>query len=247
LTGTLGDAGGGLLDGTGTGLASGGSAIADGPTGALGTAVGGVVVATGQTIAVTGASLASNALNSPIGITIAGTSTPGTGAGNIIGATVLSDPASTAPIQAVALTPGKIAGVSVANPETTTIPAVTPLVTGTPAIVASIPGAAPAVGQLGTAIDQNVTPALSGGTAQLDTAAAPLNPLSNVKLGTTQLLGTSGTPALVNAAVATPSSLASASIDQSSGIGASSAGSGLNGLGGRLSGGLTALTGGLTK
>jgi hypothetical protein len=73
----------------------------------------------------------------------------------------------------------------------------------------------------------------------------------NVKLGTTQLLGASNTPALVNASVATPSTLANVSINQSSGIGgglgASSVGSGLSGLGGKLSSGLTSLTGGLTK
>jgi hypothetical protein len=156
------------------------------------------------------------------------------------------------------LSNGQIVSASIANPTATKIPVVTPLVNGLPAIVSSVPGGAPVAstvsglthGTLGTSgipsagitsAVSGLTAPVAGATAPLTSAAAPLNQALNVKLGTTQLLGNSSTPALINADAATPTKTLSVSVTQPGG----SSPNPLSALTNTLSG--NALTGALTK
>jgi hypothetical protein len=237
-TGGTGDTGGG---GTDTG------ATPTTLTGTIGNTGGGLISTVGTTVTATGASLQNNALNNPVGITVLNNGTPGTGAGNVVDANVLSNTApSTAPIQANVLSNGQIVSASIANPTAAKIPVVTPLVDGLPTIVSAVPAGSPVAGAIsnlthGTVGTSGITPAVSGLTAPLTSAVAPLNQALNVKLGTTQLLGNSSTPALINADVVTPTKTLSVGVTQPGG----SSQNPLSALTSTLSG--NALTGALTK
>jgi hypothetical protein len=131
-------------------------------TGTAGDTAGGVVAATGTSVAATGTSLTGGALNNPVGITVLNNNVPGTGAGNVVDANVLSTTApSAAPIQANVLSNGQIVSASIANPTAAKIPVLTPVVNGLPTIVATVPGGAP-LGTTVTAVTQgNVTGAVN--------------------------------------------------------------------------------------
>jgi hypothetical protein len=204
-------AGTGSAAGTTTASNGGGSSTGIGSTGttttalgAAGDTVGGVVAATGTTVASAGTSLTNGTLNSPAGVTVLNNGTPGTGAGNVVDANVLSNPApDSASVVANVLSNGQVVGVSAANPQMTNIQVGTALVNGVPTIVSALPGGAPLTGTLVTTTGQ-----LGSAVTPVDAIATPLNPLLNVKLGTTQVIGSGTTPAAITANALTPTQLA---------------------------------------
>lgn len=215
-----GGSGGSTSTSTGTGTSTMASL-----TGGLGNTAGGVLAAAGQTVAATGQSLQANALNNPAGISVLNSAAPGTGTGNVLDANVLSDTApSPAPIQANVLANGQVVSASVANPTTTNIPAVTPVVDGASNIVAAVPGAAPLASTISTAAQGGLSTGgltapvsgasapVAGAASAVTSAAAPLNSALNVQVGSDTLAGSPAAPATINADVATPSTLANANV-----------------------------------
>jgi hypothetical protein len=103
--------------------------------------VGGIVTGVGQTVAATGNSLGNGALDEPVGVTLLNSQVTDTASNNLVKANVLSDtPPSNAPVQANVLANGEVVSASIANPGSTDIPVISPLLSGTQNIVNNATG-----------------------------------------------------------------------------------------------------------